>query len=243
MLIMVVTFAQWVRLLYKDNMTTYTELVAQIRDYTETTSDVLTTTIVNDLIEHAEQRIFREIDLDVFRSYQVATLTAGNPFVSLPGANTTDLALIRSVEIYGSTLSNTRQKLEQKDITFLSEYWPDRTSQEVPKFYANYKAGNIYLAPTPNNAYNIEVALNKLPTGLSSSNATTWVSTNAPRALLYASLCEAFKFLKGPYDLLAQYEQSYANAMQGLSIEQLGRGRRDEYMSGVLRTPLKSQQP
>ena len=32
-------------------MTTYAELVDQIRDYTETTSDVLTTTIVNDFIE------------------------------------------------------------------------------------------------------------------------------------------------------------------------------------------------
>jgi hypothetical protein len=60
---------------------------------------------------------------------------------------------------------------------------------------------------------------------------------------LYASLCEAFKYLKGPYDLLALYEQSYMKAIQDLAIEQQGRGRRDEYMSGVLRTPLKSQQP
>ena len=44
-------------------MTTYSELVTQIRDYTETTSDVSVTTIVNDFIEHAEKRIFREIDL------------------------------------------------------------------------------------------------------------------------------------------------------------------------------------
>ena len=69
-------------------MTTYTELVDQIRDYTETTSDVLTTTVVNDFIEHAEKRIFRDVDLDIFRSYQFATLTQGNPFVSLPGAGT-----------------------------------------------------------------------------------------------------------------------------------------------------------
>ena len=35
-------------------MTTYSELVTQIRDYTETSSDVLTDTIVNDFIEHTE---------------------------------------------------------------------------------------------------------------------------------------------------------------------------------------------
>lgn len=224
-------------------MTTYSELVDQIRAYTETDSNVLTTTIVNDFISNAENRIFREVDLDAFRSYQYASLTASNAFVSLPGTGISDFALIRSVQIYGQTLGNSRNKLEQKDVTFMNEYWPDRTATSTPLYYANWKAGNIYLAPTPDVAYNIEVALNKLPTGLSSTNTTTWVSTNAPRTLLYACLCEAFKFLKGPYDLLGQYEQGYANALQDLSIEQQGRGRRDEYMDGVLRTPLKSQQP
>ena len=224
-------------------MTTYVELVDQIRAYTETDSNVLSTTIVNDFISHAEHRIFSEVDLDAFRSYQYAALTANNAFVSLPGTGISEFALIRSVQIYGQTLGNSRTKLQQKDVTFMNEYWPDRTATGTPVYYANWKAGNIYLAPTPDVAYNIEVALNKLPTGLSSTNTTTWVSTNAPRTLLYACLCEALKFLKGPYDLLAQYEQSYMNAIQDLSIEQQGRGRRDEYMDGVLRTPLKSQQP
>ena len=224
-------------------MTTYAELVDQIRAYTETDSNVLTTTIVNDFIANSENRIFREVDLDIFRSYQIASLTASNPFVTLPGAGISDTALIRSVQIYGQSLGNSRKKLEQKDVTFMNEYWPDRTSTASPVYYANWKQGTLYLAPTPDVAYNIEVALNKLPTGLSSTNTTTWVSTNAPRTLLYACLCEAFKFRKGSYDLLGQYEQSYANALQDLSIEQQGRGRRDEYMDGVLRTPLKSQQP
>ena len=66
-------------------MTTYSELVTQIRDYTETDSNVFTTVIVNDFIEHAELRIFRDVDLDVFRSYQNSTLTADSPFLTLPG--------------------------------------------------------------------------------------------------------------------------------------------------------------
>ena len=95
-------------------MTTYTELVDQIRAYTETDSNVLTTTIINDFIEHAENRIFREVDLDAFRSYQIAALTAGNGFVYLPGLNVADFALIRSVQIYGQSLANTRRTLEQR---------------------------------------------------------------------------------------------------------------------------------
>ena len=224
-------------------MTTYSELVTQIRDYTETDSNVLTTTIVDDFIANAENRIFREVDLDDFRSYQYAALTASNAFVTLPGTTLTDFALIRSVMIYPASGTPTRTELLQRDVTFMAEYWPDRTATAQPKFYGNWKAGNIILAPTPDAAYNIEVALNKLPTGLSSTNTTTWVSINAPRTILYACLCEALKFLKGPYDLLAHYEQGYANALQDLMIEQQGRGRRDEYQSGVLRMPLKSQQP
>ena len=81
-------------------MTTYAELVDQIRSYTETDSNVLTTTVVNDFISNAENRIFREVDLDVFRSYQIASLTATNPFVSLPGTGIAEFALIRSVQIY-----------------------------------------------------------------------------------------------------------------------------------------------
>ena len=51
-------------------MTTYTELVQQIRDYTETDSAVLTDTICNDFIEHAEIRIFKDVDLDCYKDVQ-----------------------------------------------------------------------------------------------------------------------------------------------------------------------------
>ena len=223
-------------------MTTYSELVTQIRDYTETTSDVLSDTIINDFIEHAEKRVFRDVDLDIFRSYQFATLTVGNPFVSLPGANTDNIAFVRSAQIYTSA-SPTRDYLEQKDISFMNEYWPNRDTTGKPKYYANWDQDTLYLAPTPNSAYNIELALNKQPTGLSTNNTTTWVSTNAPKVLLYASLAEAYRFLKGPDNLLSYYEQGYGQALKSLQIEQQGRRRRDEYYDGVIRFPLDSKQP
>ena len=56
-------------------MTTFSDLQTQIRQYTETSSDVLTDTVVNDFILQAELRIFREVDLDCFRSYQFTTLS------------------------------------------------------------------------------------------------------------------------------------------------------------------------
>ena len=224
-------------------MTTFTELQTQIRDYTEATSDVLTDVIVNDFIEHAEDRIFRELDLDVFRSYQTASLTVGNPFVAVPGINITQDAFTRSVQIYTDGGTPTREYLIQKDVTFMNEYWPNRDSTGKPKYYANWDQDRLYLAPTPNSAYKIELALNKQPTGLSSTTSTTWLSTNAPKVLLYACLVEAFRFLKGPDNMLQYYEQGYIQALQGLQIEQQGRRRRDEHYDGILRFPLDSKQP
>jgi len=226
-------------------MTTYTELLTEIRSFTEVSSDVLTDTILNDIISQAELRIFREVDLDCFRSYQFTTLVQGNEFVSLPGETPDTIAFIRSASIYptSGTDQNVRSYLLQKDISYMTEYWPNRTSQSKPKFYAMWDKNTIYLAPTPDSAYNIELALNRNETGLSSSNTTTWVSTNAPQVLLYGCLIQAFKFLKGPYDLLAQYEKSYQEAVQRLALEQQGRRRRDEYQDGVIRLPLPSQQP
>jgi len=223
-------------------MTTYSELQTQIRDYTETDSNVLTDIIVDDFIEHAEKRIFRDVDLDIYRSYQYATLTQGVPFVSLPGANLGQLAFIRSAQIYDPA-DPVRYYLYQKDITFMNEYWPNRDTTAQSKYYAMWDQDTIYLAPTPNTAYNIELALNKQEDGLSSSNTSNWVSTNAPKVLLYASLSEAFKFLKGPDNMLQYYEQGYKQALQGLQLEQQGRRRRDEYYDGVLRFPLDSKQP
>jgi hypothetical protein len=226
-------------------MSTYAEVVEQIRSYTETSSDVLTTTIVNDFINQAELRIFREVDLDVFRAYQFTTLTQGNEFVTLPGATPTTMAFVRTASIYptAGTDANIRTYLLQKDISYMTEYWPNRTSQGKPRYYAMWDQNTIYLAPTPDSAYKIELALNRNETGLSTTNTTTWVSQNAPQVLLYACLIEAFKYLKGPYDLLAQYEKSYQEAVQRLAIEQQGRRRRDEYQDGVIRLPLPSQNP
>ena len=227
-------------------MTTYAELTTQILSYTETSTDVLTSTITDDFIEHTENRILREADLDAFKSHQYSTLTADNPFLSLPGGSNPDptsLATIRTVHIYPASGTATRTFLEQRDISFMNEYWPVRTSTSTPKYWAWWDENSIYLAPTPDSAYNIEVGITRLPTRLSSSNATSWLGNNAPVALLYGSLAEAFKFLKGPAEMLQLYEQSYQRAVQELVIEQQGKHRRDEYMHGELKIPgMQTQQ-
>ncbi len=229
-------------------MTTYSELVTQIREYCEVDSNVFTTAIVNDFIEHAESKIFRQIDFDVFRKYKTATLTAGDAFVGMPGNTPESFAFIRSVNIFsasgslGGLTDNERVFLEKRDQSFINEYAPDRTATGIPKYYANWDNDTILLAPAPNAAYTMELAYNAQETGLSSSNTTTWVSNNAPGLLLYACLIEAFKFLKNP-NMVAMYTQAYQELLTPLAAEQIGRRRREEYKDGVVRIPIPSANP
>jgi len=72
------------------------------------------------------------------------------------------------------------------------------------------------------------------PSGLSSSTTTTWISINAPDALLYACLVEASLFMKEAPDLTQSYTVKYQEALQRVIIEENLRNRTDEYRTRSL---------
>ena len=227
-------------------MTTYAELTTQILNYTEVSTDVLSSTITDDFIEHTENRIMRDVDLDVFKTQQYSTLTADNAFLTLPGGTTItqeSLVTVTSVQIWPATGTATRTLLDFKELTFLNEYFPTRTSTGTPKYYSHWDHNSLYLAPTPDAAYNVEVGITRMPSRLSSSATTTWLSNNAQSAMLYGCLAEAFKFLKGPAEQLQMYEASYLRAVKQLALEQQGKKRRDEYVEGKLNMPMPQEAP
>ena len=227
-------------------MTTYTELVTQIRDYTETDSNVLTSVIINDFIEHTENRILRDLDIPIFTSHQYSNFTSSSGYLTLPGGaalTPTEFSVINSVQIYSAAGTGARTYLERKDVSYMNEYWPNRATEAEPKYYSQWDYNTIYVVPTPDAAYSVEVSLSKLPNRLTSSNANTWIGDNAPALILYGCLVEAFKYLKGPAEMLQLYQQSYETALQEVAAQQMGRGKRDQYMSGVIRVPRPSIQP
>ena len=61
-------------------MTDYSDLLSNVRDYTETTSDVLTDAIIHQFIISTEDKVRRTVDLNYYRRYDTATLTINNPF-------------------------------------------------------------------------------------------------------------------------------------------------------------------
>jgi len=214
---------------------TYDELKQKIIDYTEVSSNVFTDTILNGFINDAEYRILREVDSDNNRRYATANLIASTRFIDVP----TNLLIVRSAQIVDSDLADgstdqNRDFLQFRDTSFMSEFNPTATTG-VPKYYSNWDETRIVVAPTPNATYTIQLNYILKPTGLSSTNTTTYLSTEFPNGLLYACLVEAYGFLKGPVDMLQLYDKKYVEAVKGFSIEQMGRRRRDEYQSGVPR--------
>ena len=199
---------------------TYAELLQQIRDYTEVDSSVLTNTICDTFIKNSEYKIFREADADYARQYATSTFNTNNQYLSLPDDNTDEgttsirrALIVRSV--IATNTSSIQISLEPRDDTFITEYNSSGTT-----------GFPIY---TPDN--------------LSTTNTTTYVSENAPELLLYACLVEAFAYLKGPMDMYKLYQDKYNTALQGFTIEQTGRRRRDEYFDGSLRIKINSPSP
>lgn len=215
----------------------YSELVSNVRDYAEVGSEVLTDSLINTFLVNVENKVQRELDLDAFRKFQFSSFTIGSPFITMPD----DFAFERGVQIKDQ-ITGDRTWLEQKDTTFIDEYNVDRSDTGTPKYYANWDQNTLIVAPTPDAAYEIELWYNKTPDRLSSTNTTTYLSTNAPEVLIYGTVVEAFSYLKNP-PYVQLYDQKYAQAMQFLAQTQMGRKRRDEYADGVLRIPLKSVDP
>jgi hypothetical protein len=212
---------------------TYDELKTKIRDYTEVGSTVLTDTIINGIIEDAEFRIFRDVDSDNNRRYATANLVVNTRFIQTPD----NALIVRSAQIIdsdGTTSANNRDFLQWRDTSFMSEFNNLETTG-VPKYYSWWDKNHLVFAPTPDATYTIQLNYILKDAGLSSTNTTTYLSLNFPNGLLYACLVEAYGFLKGPQDLLQLYEQKYKQVVEGFSIEQMGRRRRDEYQSGVPR--------
>ena len=230
----------------------YSDLVTQIRNYTETDSNVLTTAILENIILNAQYRIMREIPIDADRLQQSGNLVIGQESINAPAG----ALFIRGIQVYDSNSAITGANiwLEKKDVTYLQEYVSSTASDKrgQPKYYSMYggatgntdsTSGRMMLAPVPDDTYKFRVHYNKMPATLESDNTTNYISLNFPNGLLYCCLSEAYGFLKGPIDMLTLYENKYKQEVQKFANEQVGRRRRDDYTDGAIRIPIKSANP
>ena len=221
---------------------TLTNLQDDIKSYTEVDSTVFTADVLNRFIQNAEERIYRSFDADMERHYATSTTIIGNRYVTIPS----DLRVIRYVQLKDS--AGNQVYLEQRDPSYIATYYdtPGTASSTLPKYYANWDENYWVIAPTPNAAYEITLAYNKNPVSLTDatkSSTGTYLSNKYQDLLLYASLVNAYAYLKGPQDMLQYYQAAYKEALETYATEQIGRRRRNEYNDGVIRLPIKSESP
>ena len=207
---------------------TLTTLKQSIQDWTENDE----TTFVGELdffIKNAEERIFKSVDLDYFIKNVTGVMTSGNKFLQKPS----DFLASNSL----SYVKNSENIfLLHKDVNFIQEYTANPATTGSPIYYAQFDVNNFILAPTPDSNYSVEIHYYYRPASLTTDNSgTTWISTNAPDALLYACLIEAYTFMKGENDLIQLYNSRYAEAISRLKTFAEGRNYSDEYRDGQVR--------
>ena len=148
----------------------YTTLVTQIRNYTETDSNVLTTDILENIILNAQYRIFRDVPIDADRKQQTGSFVVGQNQVNVSAG----ALFVRSIQVYDSTtaLTGDNSYLEKKDYTYLQQYVPstETAKRGKPKYYAMYggatgnsdtTSGRIFVAPVPDDTYKFRVHYNE----------------------------------------------------------------------------------
>ena len=211
----------------------YTQLVAQIQDYTE---NQFTTDVVNTFITQAEQRIYNAVQLPALRKNVTGTTTTGNKYLAMPSnwLATFSLAVINSDNEYLYLLN--------KDVNFIRQSFPDTDSAFYgePQYYAVFDQNTFILGPTPDQNYSMELHYFYYPESITTvAGGQTWIGDNFSSVLLYGSLLEAYTYMKGEQDVINQYQKRYDEAM--LLLKQLadGKDRQDAYRSGQVRYPVR----
>ena len=210
---------------------TFAQLKTAIQEYTENTETTFVSN-VDDFIRAAEDRIFYLVDLEYFRKNATSAVTQDDPFLSLP----TDFLASFSLSI---TNSSSKEFLLQKDVNFIQEYNPNSATTGTPKYYARFDVDNLILAPTPDSNYVCEFHYFYRPASLTAGadSGTTWLSTNAPNALLYGSLYEAYIYMKGEPDMLQLYDKQFTEALSRLKDLGEARENADAYRRGLPERP------
>lgn len=206
---------------------TYAQLKTAIQDYTENTETSFVTNLPT-FIKNAEQRIFKLVDLEVFRKNATSTLSQNDPYLSVP----TDYLSSFSFSV---TSSNVKTFLLQKDVNYLQEHTPNPATTGLPKYYAFFDIDNFIVAPTPDSNYAVELHYYYKPASLTagSDSGNTWLSENAPNAMLYGSLVEAYTYMKGEQDLMVVYEKQFQEALSRIKDLAEARENSDAYRRGL----------
>jgi hypothetical protein len=188
---------------------TYDSLTTMVLQYLER-SDPAVVEAIPTFITLCEFEIAQEIKTLGQLTVANFTLTQSNPVVAKPARWRKTVSMTAKVD-------DSAQPIYVRKLEYLRNYWPDETQTDVPKYYADTDYEHWYFAPTPSEAFEVQVLYYERISPLSSSNQTNWLTQNAPNAMLYGTLLQAMPFLKN--DSRAIFQQKYTEAINALKTE------------------------
>ena len=189
----------------------YTELTQAITDYTENTETSFVGNIPT-FIRQAEEKILRQVLIPELRKASTGATVANSQYLARPS----DMIAVYSIALQDG--GGNWEYLLNKNVTFIKEAYPSDPKSK-PKYYAQFVGGTsttpgfFILGPTPDAVYNVQINYYYDPPSIVNAG-TTWLGDNAETALLYGCLLEAYSYMKGDADLMAQYREQHSLAMQ-----------------------------
>lgn len=212
----------------------YTQLSSAIQAYTENTEADFVAEIPV-FVKQAEQRIYNNVQFPSLRKNVTGATTGSNKYLACPQ----DFLAVYSMAVVDGT--GAYEYLLNKDVNFIRQAYPVPTDTGLPRYYALFGPQSndanelsFILGPTPDASYVVELHYYFYPESIVTAS-TTWLGDNFDSVLLYASLVEAYTYMKGEADMMQLYNQKF---MEALALaKRLGDGmeRQDAYRSGQFR--------
>lgn len=193
----------------------YSQLVTAIAELMVVpTSDPDFQTILPNIIDDGEQRIYRETDL-------LATIVRDPSGALAPNSRNftfpQHMVVLESLNVFTTVgvTSTGRKQLVETSREFIDAMWPNETapgSPSIPTYYAMITDQTIIVGAPPSAAFSLEVIGTIRPAPLSATNTTTYLSLYLPD--LFLAACMVFA---------AGYQQNFSsmsdNPVQSVSWE------------------------
>jgi len=178
--------------------TTYTAALAELMVTTTTDADFIA--IEPSIIDYAEQRLYRELDLLATVTRDSAPLAANNRNFTFPTNNGRFVVAngINVITPSSQTVpdNGARHPLTATSRDALDLLWPSATGATVPTLFAPITDQTIIVGPWPDAGYTVEVIGFIRPAPLSATNTSTFLTLYLPDLFLAASMIFASGFQK-----------------------------------------------
>jgi hypothetical protein len=150
------------------------------------------------IIDYAEQRIYRDLDLlNTIVRDTGGNLTANSRNFTLPHTSGS-FVVTESMNVFTPVGTTTnRNQLVPVSREFLDSIWANDaaiTTPSVPTYYAMITDQIVIVGPPPDATYTMEVIGTIRPTPLSAANPTTYLTLYLPDLFLAASLSYAIGY-------------------------------------------------